>query len=49
MQFLCLDGVCISEEKHCNGEADCEDGTDERNCGKAFLCHVVSFLFIIIY
>ncbi|XP_054256859.1 putative vitellogenin receptor [Macrosteles quadrilineatus] len=32
MQFLCMDGECISEEKHCNGHPDCIDGTDEHNC-----------------
>lgn len=32
LEFTCLSGDCISERDHCNGIADCDDGSDERDC-----------------
>ena len=31
-KFCCDDGACIKSELICNNFADCEDGSDERNC-----------------
>ena len=30
--FHCDGSKCIHDSKHCNGEPDCEDGSDERSC-----------------
>jgi hypothetical protein len=32
-EFLC-DGECKLDFLKCDGEADCEDGTDESQCGE---------------
>lgn len=34
----CMDGQIITEEMLCDGDADCADGTDERNCPGRFSC-----------
>ncbi|XP_059214454.1 complement component 7b [Centropristis striata] len=31
-RFRCTSGQCISRSLVCNGDQDCEDGLDERNC-----------------
>ncbi|KAK5851682.1 hypothetical protein PBY51_023219 [Eleginops maclovinus] len=31
-RFRCTSGQCISQSLVCNGDQDCEDGLDERNC-----------------
>ena len=32
--LACGDGNCIEQAKFCNGEKDCNDGSDENACGK---------------
>ncbi len=39
-QFRCDNGVCLSENRWCNGFRDCPDGTDE-----PVNCEVCEFLF----
>ena len=33
--FKCKLGTCISNAKRCDGNSDCEDNSDELNCGKS--------------
>lgn len=35
--FICSENVKISISKLCDGKADCNDESDERNCGKKIL------------
>ncbi|KAM9322903.1 complement component C7-like [Pholidichthys leucotaenia] len=40
-RFRCTSGQCISRSLVCNGDQDCEDGLDERNCDQDsshFIC-----------
>lgn len=31
-QFQCFNGQCVDEHLRCNGQPDCSDYSDERNC-----------------
>lgn len=33
-QLACGSGDCKERGLFCNGEADCDDGSDENSCGK---------------
>ena len=38
--LACGDGNCIEQAKFCNGEKDCNDGSDENACGKIIIVTV---------
>lgn len=37
-RFLCQSGKCISQSLVCNGDHDCEDGSDEWKCDSKEIC-----------
>ena len=39
-EFRCGIGNCISNNSRCDGEDDCEDGKDERDCRMYFKFHI---------
>ena len=38
-EFQCDSGECISSTLRCDRKYDCQDGTDEFNCGKFVACN----------
>ena len=48
--WACQDtGECLADFRRCNGLVDCNDGSDELNCGKPCTCiqsHMASLRFI---
>ncbi|XP_076859381.1 complement component C7 [Brachyhypopomus gauderio] len=37
-RFRCQSGQCISQTLECNGDQDCEDGSDEQQCSSSGVC-----------
>ena len=45
-EFNCTSGICINASWKCDGDIDCDDGSDEQSCRKlehsaVWLCCVV--------
>ena len=34
-EMQCRNGMCVNEAWRCDGDDDCEDGDDERDCRKS--------------
>ena len=34
--FTCVSGECISAGLKCDGDFDCEDNSDEQDCGSSY-------------
>lgn len=32
-EFTCDNGKCVNSTQHCDGDVDCQDGSDEEGCG----------------
>ena len=44
--FRCNSGQCIALSWRCNGDRDCSDGDDERNCCELNRFRLISIMFV---
>ena len=37
LEFACDNAICVMTQKRCDGKEDCDDGSDEQDCGKLII------------
>uniref|UniRef100_A0A3P9P7K3 Uncharacterized protein n=1 Tax=Poecilia reticulata TaxID=8081 RepID=A0A3P9P7K3_POERE len=37
-QFSCDSGECVHKDRRCDLQRDCIDGSDEKDCGRCYIC-----------
>lgn len=45
--FECQSGSCILQERFCDGNYDCKDGSDENFCGKCYLYYTLYIIEVV--
>lgn len=46
VEFMCSSGMCINAGWRCDGEFDCDDQSDEKNCSKWLICIAFDLVFV---
>ena len=44
-EFMCGNGQCIDRRRRCNGVIDCDDTTDELDCGSLYIYLTGNFTY----
>ena len=48
-QFQCKNGRCLPDYYRCDGDDDCNDGSDEPESCRKLLCMKAFFIFNVVY